>query len=227
MKFKLILLCLMAVLVFLPAYGYTPEELDQAKNMYNSYLMGTPEFAQGFFGNERLHLIMTEAGDIKEYAAITQDGMITEMESWKDEDANNNHDSWQALGKVATFEVSFNFDTLKNIATSQDPIQSFRDAWGEDIVYKGLSIQAKIKVFFMNVGVALSGLFGGVVEVPVQSQSPILKIVGEVCSDGGECETGNCLYDSGEGAERIYRCSCEPLTLVIQNPCPMGSEPTP
>lgn len=33
--------------------------------------------------------------------------------------------------------------------------------------------------------------------------------VGDVCQDGGDCETGNCIYISGEGADRLYRCSCD------------------
>jgi len=35
------------------------------------------------------------------------------------------------------------------------------------------------------------------------------KAVGEVCNHGGECTTGNCIYVSGQGAERTYRCSCD------------------
>lgn len=36
------------------------------------------------------------------------------------------------------------------------------------------------------------------------------KAVGEVCNHGGECTTGNCIYVSGQGPDRIYRCSCDP-----------------
>lgn len=37
------------------------------------------------------------------------------------------------------------------------------------------------------------------------------KKVGEVCQHGGECETGNCIYVGGQGAERTYKCSCDPF----------------
>jgi hypothetical protein len=37
--------------------------------------------------------------------------------------------------------------------------------------------------------------------------------VGEICQHGGECETGNCIYESGQGPDRTYKCSCDPFKL--------------
>lgn len=36
---------------------------------------------------------------------------------------------------------------------------------------------------------------------------------GDICQHGGQCETGNCIYSHGEGAERTYKCSCDPFKL--------------
>jgi len=46
---------------------------------------------------------------------------------------------------------------------------------------------------------------------PVAAPAPTLGSAGDVCQHGGQCQTGNCIYTSGLGADRIYRCSCEPL----------------
>ena len=48
--------------------------------------------------------------------------------------------------------------------------------------------------------------------------------VGDICKHGGECKTGNCIYDRGEGPDRIYRCSCDPFKLVIEPGCPDNPE---
>jgi len=37
------------------------------------------------------------------------------------------------------------------------------------------------------------------------------RAVGELCEHGGQCATGNCIYVTGEGAGRIYKCSCDPF----------------
>lgn len=50
------------------------------------------------------------------------------------------------------------------------------------------------------------------------------KEVGAVCQHGGECKTGNCIYDTGEGPNRIYRCSCDPFKLVTTPGCPQTPE---
>jgi len=49
------------------------------------------------------------------------------------------------------------------------------------------------------------------VETEIECTDGGKKAVGEVCNHGGECETGNCIYVGGEGADRTYKCSCDPF----------------
>jgi len=37
---------------------------------------------------------------------------------------------------------------------------------------------------------------------------------GQVCDHGGNCETGNCIYVTGAGAGRVYKCSCDPFKFI-------------
>ncbi len=60
---------------------------------------------------------------------------------------------------------------------------------------------------------AVKNFFRPVPVTQYPSQTGTLP-VGAVCQHGGECATGYCVYESGEGAERTYKCSCDAFKLT-------------
>ncbi|MBR9682273.1 MAG: hypothetical protein GOV02_01230 [Candidatus Aenigmarchaeota archaeon] len=203
---KQILLGIVLGLCFVVSIGLAQSTASEAVDMYNTQLASLPDSARGFLGDENLHLYIID-GTTEEYAAITVIGVITEFEDWTDSDVDGNHDQWFVDGKTATMAVYVNMATLESINNSPNPARAFLDAWGSDIRYEGLTLGSQIKAFFMGIGMWFAGFF--VPDIDVTQGT--LNAVGEVCQHGGECDTGNCIYVSGEGPERTYKCSCDPM----------------
>ncbi len=184
---------------------------------WNTNLDKVPDFVKAVIGNENMHIYFTDnTGTVQEYAAITKDAKITEAAAWVDNDNNDNHDNWDDNNIHPTLALRFSQSTLENIAYSQDPLATLQKAWGTEIKFEAIDWGANFKIMFMNVGMWFAGFFGG-----GQPTAPVTnQAAGAICDNGGECESGYCLYHSGEGANRIYKCSCDQLTLTIQDPCP-------
>jgi len=186
--------------------------LDQLVQSYNANLNQVPSFVKAVLGDENLHIYFTtNAGPVYEYAAITQNGLITEAAVWADANGNQNHDPWEAKGLSPTMELRVTEATMTNIAQSSNPLLAFKNAWGSEIKFKPISLVANVKMFVANIGMFIAGFF-----LP---QPAAKYAAGHVCQHGGECTTGYCLYAYGQGADRTYQCSCAQLTLVVQDPC--------
>jgi len=125
---------------------------------YNEQITKLPKIAKGVLGDEHLHIYFTLGNETLEFAAITKDGIITKMGDWIDENQDGNYDLWEESGEKPTMNVHLNIDTLVKIAQSENPIEAFKEAWGEDIKYQGLTLGAKVKTFFMGIGVFFAGL---------------------------------------------------------------------
>lgn len=204
---KQILVGLILGIFFVSTIGLAQTTVSEAVDMYNNQVRNLPDSARGFLGDEHLHLYIIE-DTTEEYAAITDEGIITTFDDWVDSDTDGNHDSWFSQGTTATMAVYVEMATLERINNSPNPGRAFLDAWGNEIRYEGLTLGAQIKSFFMGIGMWFAGFFIPDIDT---TQIGALKAVGEICDHGGECETGNCIYVYGEGPDRTYKCSCDPF----------------
>ena len=218
---KQILIGLILGVCLLSTIGFAQSTASESVDRYNRQVSNLQDIARGFLGDEYLHLYIIE-DTTDEYAAITDDGIITTFVDWVDSDADGNHDPWFSQGTVATMAVYVDVDTLERIDASPNPARAFLDAWGKEIRYEGLTLAAKIKEFFMGFVMWLAGLFVPDVDVATG------LAVGEVCDHGGECTTGNCV-GVGDGPPWTYKCSCDPFRFVAagtDGECPPGSVTT-
>ncbi|MCD6576139.1 MAG: hypothetical protein J7K73_03190 [Nanoarchaeota archaeon] len=148
--------------------GYNLSEYDKQANAkvqanfiheYNNQITNLPGIAKNMLGNENLHIFFEFGNETIEYAAKTRDGMIVETGNWIDGDNDGNYDLWQEKGERTTMKVYFDQAAIEKIAESDNPVKAFKEAWGNEIKYEGVTATSKIKTFFMDVGVFFAGLF--------------------------------------------------------------------
>ena len=199
----------------LTAGVFAQVDVQMLMDMYNGNIDKVPDFVKSTIGDENLHIIFTTStGEIWEYAAVTKAGKITEAAMWADGNGNKNHDAWEGKNLSPTMELHTSEQILIGIAGAQDPVAALRAEWGKGIEFRPVSIVANVKMLFVNVGFWFAGFF-----MPPALQ-PSTGKAGSICQNGGECDSGNCLYVSGQGADRLHKCSCEQFVLTIRDPCP-------
>lgn len=126
--------------------------LDIVKQLYNANINSVPDIVRTLLGNGRMHIFLErENGEMLEFAAFTDNGVIVNFGWWEDSDGDGNHDTWQQLEVGASMNVRIKEATLYSIAESEDPINAFLDAWGSDIKYEGIELVSSIKIFFVDV----------------------------------------------------------------------------
>ena len=136
------------------------ERISDYIRKYNRNFNNLPDTVLNLFGNEKLHIYVTNIDGTKsEYATITENGLILEGTNWLDQDSDGEHDIWQQNGIEATMAFYVKETTLNELAYSGNPIAAFEEAWGNDIKYEGLTFGTKIKTGLMGVGVELFSLF--------------------------------------------------------------------
>jgi hypothetical protein len=126
----------------LPEDSADPETdlLLEAVETYNQNLDTLPDFVHSLLGDEIMHVYATMPdGREKEYAAITEGGMIVEGGNWVDFDNDGNYDIWKAEGIEPTLELHI-------------------DEEG-NITYEGLNVGTMAKEFFIDIGMMLYDLF--------------------------------------------------------------------
>ena len=157
MNSKLISIMLMVVFV---GGAFAAIDVQTVVSLYNSNVDQVPDFVKGTLGDEKLHIYFTySTGQLIEYAAITENGLITEADLWTDRNGNGNHDAWEGRNISPTMALHSGEDTFMGIADSADPMAAFEGAWGDTIRFEALNLGAGVKLFIVDVGMWLFGLF--------------------------------------------------------------------
>lgn len=150
-------------------------------------------------------------------------------------------------GSTETFSVKIEDSKVTEIKAGTPPRQTYSISMGEcefdailassnrggafaDLYLKG-NIEIKARGFlnrikFLFVKPLMKMGFKKIrVDTPLNCMTPTSltagnKGVGEICNHGGDCETGNCIYVTGQGADRVYKCSCDPFKYDATPGCP-------
>ncbi|RME52996.1 hypothetical protein D6783_03185, partial [Candidatus Woesearchaeota archaeon] len=116
---------------------------------------------------------------------------------------------------------------LDTILASKDRLGATGHIWTQNkIRLSGVGFWNKVILFFAR-GAINTWMANIAQPVRIQCAGASLpetgRANGQVCDHGGQCASGNCIYTRGEGANRIYKCSCDPFTY--KTTCP--AKPTP
>ena len=134
--------------------------LKKALGRYNNNIGDMPGPIQSLLGNENTHVFYTDdVGELFEYAAVTEKGLMVQISHWLDKNQDGSHDVWAEEGRKTTMEVYFDEGIMNWIAGSDNPKAAFLDAWGRDIRYNGLTFTASVKETAMNLAMWVAGFF--------------------------------------------------------------------
>lgn len=109
------------------------QSLGDAKNTYNSNNDAVPSFLANIIGDERINVEINESGDVREIGVV-MDGI--EAEKVQEGGVEN-----------ATVNAYVHERTLKNISSSDQPLQATVDALKSDrIEYSATTTGGKVKM---------------------------------------------------------------------------------
>jgi hypothetical protein len=149
-----------------------------------------------FFADEEVNfVIVRKDGDTKDYLITVENGQITAISD--------------GFSESPTYVVTIEECVLDTLLRNDFDIGTVSYLFNQgNIIIGAYGFWNRIKWFGTKMIVGRL-LVSKEVETEVLCDG-LPGVVGAICNHGGECETGNCIYISGEGPDRIYRCSCDP-----------------
>lgn len=124
------------------------EDLDSLRDGVNQNLERVPKFLKTMFGNERLNIHIDDNGTVREYAAVTEKGYITELK--------------EGSLESPTMDVWFSAATIEAVSISEEPVKRLREALKSgEIKYQTHAAKTKIRMGLARLAFSVYGLFGG------------------------------------------------------------------
>lgn len=122
----------------------TDEMTEKAMLAYNQNIEKVPGIIKALFGNERLNIHINSMI----IGVVTKDARIEEMKEGEIENP--------------TMNVYVSKKVISDILKSDDPVSALLTALEKgDIKYEGVSIESRVKFFFVDIGVKILSLFKG------------------------------------------------------------------
>ena len=132
--------------------------ISQIMKNYNNQMNNLPSLAKTFMGDENIIMSISKDNLTMKVAASTKNGKIIEIGNWIDENNNGRYDLWEKKNKTATMKVYMNIDSLQKISNSDNKVKAFKEAWGKDIKFEGITLLSKIKVTLMSIGISIAAI---------------------------------------------------------------------
>ncbi len=146
---RIFIFSILALIIFPAAalaHETSQENFQSFISSYNSIYEKYPGAFKTLIGTETIKVSYKVLdGDEITFGVKTVDGKITEANATAYTDS--------------TLAVSVSEETLNRIVNSKDPLTEFKNAWGGEIKVEGISIMAKIKVFFIGLIESILKLF--------------------------------------------------------------------
>ena len=135
---------LFACLLLIPAAALAAEGMGQYTNLIDKL----PDSVKSSLGTETIRLdVLMNDGTTQTFGIRTANGTITEYQKGAYPDS--------------TMSLTISQSTVENVTSSKDPVGTLKEEWGSGIKLEGLTFWAKVKIFFLNVGIALFKMFSG------------------------------------------------------------------
>lgn len=171
------------------------EKVPEINSMLSECALEIPSPANRLFGNQIINVqIVRQDGSRDTILIKTNDNSLKSIEL----EFSENPDYVATIADCA----------LDNALASNNPASAFA------YLYNKRHLTIEPHGFFNIIKFKVAMFFA---KGPIESMEKEIstgcskKKVGAVCNHGGECETGNCIYVTGQGAERTYKCSCDPF----------------